>query len=93
MHNPIDDNALAAISYSEQNPVIPDSQAIASNAREFFDLTTSRFGGQLFDTTQNKATLLSRDTAQIPLNASIVGKAIHALDESLALQAVKQLSV
>jgi len=93
MHNPIDDNALAAINYSEQNPVIPDSQAIASNTSKFLNLTTARVCGQLFNTLQNEATLLGRDATQVPLNASVVGKAIHALDEALAFQAAKQLSV
>ena len=93
MHNPIDDNALATINYSEQNPLIPDSQAIASNAREFLDLTAARVLGQMFNTLQNEATLLGRDATQVPLNASVVGKAIHALDEALAFQAAKQLSV
>jgi len=93
MYNPIDDKALAAINYSKQNPVIPDSQAIASNAREFLNLTAARVRGQLFNTLQNEATLLGRDTTQVPFNASVVGKAIHALDEALAFQAAKQLSV
>jgi len=93
MHNPIDDKALATIINCKQNPVIPDSQAIASNTSKFLNLTTARVCGQLFNTLQNEATLLGRDATQVPLNASVVGKAIHALDESLALQAVKQLSV
>jgi len=75
MYNPIDDNALATIIDYEQNPIIHDSQAIASNTSKFLNLTTARVCGQLFNTLQNEATLLGRDAMQVPLNASVVGKA------------------
>jgi len=75
MHNPIDDKALATIIDCEQNPVIRDSQAIASNTSKFLNLTTAGVCGQLSNTLQNEATLLGRDAMQVPLNASVVGKA------------------
>ncbi len=93
MYDPVDGNAFATIIDCEQNSVITDSQPITCYTSEFFNLSTAWVYAQLFSALENEATLLGGDAPQVPVDTSVVGKAVHALNEPLAFQALKQLSV
>jgi len=93
MKNPVDGDSLEAIVDREQESVLTNPQAIALNAGKFLNLRTTRLNGQLFDALENEATQWRGEGTQVFLNAPIVGEEVHALDEPLPLQALKELGV
>jgi len=85
MQDSVYNETFTTIIDCKQNPVITDSQAITRNTGELLHLRTAWVHRQLLDAEENEATLLGWDTTQVPLDASVVREAVHALDESLPL--------
>jgi len=93
MQDSVYNETFVTIIDRKQNPVITESQAITRNTGEFLHLRTAWVHRQLLDAVENEATLLGWDTTQLLLDASVVHEAVHALDESLPLQSLKQPGV
>ncbi len=93
MYDPVDGNAVATIIDCEQNSVITNSQPITCYTSEYLNLRTACVYSQQLSALENVATLLVGDAPQVPVDTSVEGKAVHALDKPLAFQALKQLSV
>ena len=93
MQDSVYNETSASIIDRKQNSVITDSQAITRNTGELLHLRTARVHRQLLDAEENEATLLGWDTRQVLLDASVVREAVHALDDPLPLQALKQPGV
>ena len=91
--NAVDDDLFHSVVDRKQHSVIADSQAVAEDSSQFFNLRRARADSQLLDALEDEAALRCWEGAQILIDAPVVTEIVHELEKMLAFQACEEGSM
>ena len=77
----------------EEDPVVADTQAVVIPSCELFNMLAPRLIGEEGRVLKDRPAVYKRNPTQILLNASVVGKLVHRLEEMLSLELLEQFAM